>query len=116
MDVEPKRTVLTFYRVTKSHPPSDRDYVTRYERLGEPPADLPEEVRASWCAFSAFDTEEGAREQAKQVRGLGKYIVRYDIPEGAGIRCQQTLGPGHYDLWGDTEELKRYLTGFVANV
>jgi hypothetical protein len=71
VDAELGRTVYTFYRVTKTNPPTDRDYVTRFERLGEPPEDLPEEVRESWYAYSAFDSEDGAREQARQVRGLG---------------------------------------------
>lgn len=110
------RTRTVFYRVTKDNPPTDRDYVTRFERLGEPPADLPREVRESWSAHSAYDTIAGAREQALQVRGIGKYIFRYDIPVGTGLRWKQTLGPGHFDIWGDKEELKRCLTGYVADV
>ena len=110
------RPEQTFYRVTKENPPGDRDYRTRFEFKGEPPDDLPQEVRESWYAFTAYDTVEGARNQALQVRGLGKYIFRYDIPEGSNLRWKQTLGPGHYDIWGDKEELKRCLTGYVANV
>lgn len=37
----------TFYRVTKSKPPTDKDYVTRFERLGEPPEELSNELRRS---------------------------------------------------------------------
>lgn len=105
-----------FYRVTKTNPPTDKDYVTRYERLGEPPEDISEELRESYKAHTAFDTVEGARDQARQVPGIGKYIFRYDIPEDAKLIWKQTLGPGHYDIWGDKEELKRYLTGYVADV
>ncbi len=110
------RPARTFYRVTKTNPPTDKDYVTRFERLGEPPADLPADVKRSWYAFSAFDSVEGAREQALQVRGIGRYIFRYDIPEGCGVTWEQTLGPGHYDLRGDKEVLKRCVTGFVSDV
>lgn len=53
--------------------------------MGDPPADASEEKKRSWDALSAFDSEEGARRQAKQYTHLGKFIVRYDIPEGAGI-------------------------------
>lgn len=110
------RLVKTFYRATKTNPPTDRDYVLLAERKGPPSPDLPEEVRQSYYAFSAYDTIAGLKEQARQIRGMGRHICRYVIPEGAGITWKQTLAPGHYDLWGDKEELKRYLVGYVCDV
>ena len=74
------------------------------------------EERESWYAFSAYDSVEGARNQALQVRGIGKFIFRYEVPEGIGIRWKQTLFPGHYDLWGDKEILKACEAGYVADV
>lgn len=110
------RPVKTFYRVTKTNPPTERDYVTLAERKGDPPETLTEEARASWYAFSAYDTIDGARNQALQVRGIGRFIWRYDIPEDAGIRWAQTLFPGHYDLWGDKDVLRACEVGYVADV
>jgi hypothetical protein len=111
-----QRRVRSFYRVAKNYPPMDQDYVTRQERDGDPPAHLSREIRRSWDALSAYDSEEGARRQAQRFPKLGRFIVRYDVPEGAGVTWEQTLGPGHYDLRGDKDELKRYLAPFVAEV
>lgn len=55
-----ERAVKSFYRVTKSYPPTDADYQTRFDREGPAPSDLPPEIRESWDAYSAFDTPEGA--------------------------------------------------------
>jgi hypothetical protein len=107
---------MTFYRIAKTNPPTEKDYVTPFERRGAPPTDASDEVRESWYAFSAFDSIEGARNQALQVRGIGKFIFRYEIPEGIGITWKQTLGPGHYDLWGDKEILKSCEVGYVCDV
>ncbi len=64
--------------------------------------------------MSAFDTEEGARRQAKMFTHLGSLIARYDLPEDAGITWEQSGEPGHLDLRGDKEALKRCLTRVVA--
>ena len=106
----------SFYRIAKSYPPGDEEYLSLQERKGDPPADASAEVKRSWSALSAFDSEEGARRVAKKRPRLGSLIVRYDIPDGAGITWEKTLGPGHYDLRGDKDELKRYLTDFVVDV
>jgi len=106
----------SFYRVAKRFPPGDREYETRQERQGDPPADLPDEVKRSWDALSMFDSEEGARRAAERWPHLGRRIVRYDIPEGAGIAWEQSGLPGHYDVRGDKEVLKRCLADFVAEV
>lgn len=111
-----ERPVKTFYRAIKTIPPTDKDYVLLFERKGHPSPDLPEEVRNSYYAFSAYDNITGLQEQARRIRGMGRHIYRYDIPEGAGIVWKQTIAPGHYDLWGDKETLKQYLVGYVCDV
>lgn len=108
--------IRSFYRIVKKNPPTDRDYVTPQERRGDPPTELPEDQRRSWDALSFYDSEAGARAQAVQVPGIGKFIARYDIPLDAGITWEQTLGPGYYDLRGDTAEIKRYLTSYIVAV
>ena len=49
--------------------------------------------------------------QAINARGRrGNLIVRYDIPEGRGVTWEQgRRDPHHYDLYGDRDELRRYL-------
>lgn len=113
MDDKPVRS---FYRVAKRYPPDDRSYETSQEKRGDPPSEYPEEVKRSWDALSSWDSEEGARQAAVAAPRIGKVIVRYDIPEESGITWEQSMHPGHYDLRGDKEELKRYLTDVVAEV
>ncbi len=108
--------VRSFYRVAKRHPPDDREYRTPQDKHGDPPANKPDEEKRSWDGLSSFDSEEGARAAGQQFTHLGSLIVRYDIPEGAGITWTPSMEPGHYDLRGDKEVLKRYLTDIVAKV
>jgi len=107
--VQGKRT-FSVYRVAKRPQPTEREYLTPRDKLGDPPADATEEKKRSWDALSAFDTAEGARRQAEQYTHLGRYVVRYDIPEDSGLTWERSGEPGHLDLRGDAEELKRYLS------
>jgi len=108
--------VRSFYRAAKHYPPKDDAYLTLQDRKGDPPADYPEAVKRSWDALSAFDSEQGVREATEEAPHIGKLIVRFDVPEGAGVTWEQTGPPGHYDLRGDMGFLKRCLTDFVAKV
>jgi hypothetical protein len=108
--------IKSFYRVAKTNLPTDDDYMTPLECFGPPPDDLDPEQKKSWDAYSAFDTPEGAIKTARRFRRLGKYIFRYDIPEGAGLTSEQSIEPGHYDLRGDKEILKQCLVACVATL
>jgi antitoxin ParD1/3/4 len=77
---------------------------------------LLEEFRQSYYAFSAYDTVAALQQQIRQTRGMGRHIFRYDIPEESGITWMPSIAPGHYDLFGDGEELKHYLIGYVCDV
>ena len=46
---------------------------------------------------------------ARRFKRLGRYISRYDVPEGIELTWRQTIEPGHYDLRGDKEALRRCL-------
>lgn len=109
-------TVRSFYRIARVFPPADEEYWTLQERRGDPPENASGEVRRSWDALSAFDSEAGARRVARARSRLGTLIVRYDIPEGAAVTWEKTLGPGHYDLRGDVVEFKTYLADVVVDV
>ena len=109
--------VRSFFRVATAYPPPDADYLTARERGRTPALDASDQVRRSYDGLSAFDTEEAAKRIARRFKRLGTLIVRYDIPEGAGIGWEQSGGdPHHYDLFGDRKELKRYLSDEVARV
>jgi hypothetical protein len=106
----------TFYRATKRYPPTDKDYVTRQERLGDPPQDVDEEVRRSWDALSFFDSVEALEQQIRKIPAIGKHMRGYDVPEGIGITWEASGGPDHYDLRGDKEVLKKCLVECVGYV
>lgn len=108
--------VRSFYRIVRSDPPGDRDLQTHQDRRGDPPAEFPEDVKRSWDALSVFNTLEGARRAGEQAPHLGKFIARFDIPEGVGVTLEQTGEESHYDLRGDKEILMNCLTGVVARV
>lgn len=91
----------SFYRIARRYPPADEEYLSLQERKGDPPADASDEVKRSRSALSAFDSEAGARAMARKRPRLGTLIVRYDIPIGAAITWEKTLGPGHFDLRGE---------------
>lgn len=57
-----------------------------------------------------FDSEDGARE-ASLATGcrIGRFIVRYDVPEDSGITWQQYGPAGHFGLRGNIEILKSLL-------
>lgn len=109
-------TVKQFFRIAKRYPPGDDEYLTNADKQGPPSATLPDDVRRSWNALSAYDSEEGARRQAQRFPRLGAKIVRYDIPEGAAITWEKTFGPGHYDLRGDIDSLRSYLAEVEIDV
>jgi hypothetical protein len=116
--VSTPKIAASLYRIAKTYPPSDDEYQTALEKYGlAKPSDSPE-VHWARDKWSLFDTEENARAQAiKRKRRLGGLIVRCDIPVGAGIQWKRTFSAtGHYSLWGDKEELKSYLSDFVAEV
>lgn len=118
MEARPART---FYRATKRYPPTDKDYITRQERLGDPPEDEDEEVRRSWDAYSFFDNVAALEQQIREVPAIGRHMCRYDIPEGCGITWEESsnLRPGHFDIRGDKEVLKECLVervGYVDDV
>lgn len=101
---------IRLYRVAKMFPPGDREYLSPQQLGRKPRPDLSEEVRRSWDAISCWDSEEGARKIGLQFPNAGSLIVRYDIPvESQNLQWEQTIEPGHYDLRGDMDELKRYL-------
>lgn len=95
----------SFFRLVKSWPPTLRDYRTKHDKWGLPPAGLTEEERIGWFGLSSYDPEDGAREQARTNPGLGRYIARYDIPQSSGIECTKTFGRGHWTLSGPADEL-----------
>jgi hypothetical protein len=88
-----------FFRVVHENPPSLAD-VTSPEALGKPYTHPDSSLRYLWSGISCYATEAQARRNARRFRSHGDYIAVIRIEEGAPIRVEKTLGPGHYTLWG----------------
>lgn len=108
---------VTLYRVFKRAEPDDEFYLTPQEAYGDPPEDAPESTRRAWNAWSFYTSEAGARLCGMEHTHLGGRIVRFHIPEGAGIEWDEPDEEGHTNVRGNKEELKLYRDAdYVAKV
>jgi len=93
-----------FYRVVVTDPPTEADFLSDRAR-GKPPPRTPELLRL-WDGLSVMDTEEGAREIARNFPANGAFIAALAIPNNSPIRYERTLRrPGHYTIWGEAAAL-----------
>jgi hypothetical protein len=104
----------TFYWFARSFPPGSDEYRTKREKSGEPPSSASDEVKRSYEAPSAFDSEENTRLKhqdlsSKGQQALGTRIDRSHVPEGAGLTWEGSFGAGHYSLFGNLEDLAKFL-------
>ena len=93
-----------YYRVVHENPPSVEDVMSP-EAIGEPFVHADPSRRRLWDGLSCYATEAQARRNARRFRSHGAYIAVIRIEDGARIRVERTLGPGHYTLWGDPAEI-----------
>ena len=96
-------------RAAERYPPANREYRTPAAKGRQLPPDASEEHRRSWDALSAWDTLEAAMKVARRSLSA-RFVVCFDIPEDGGVRYEPSGPPGHFDIRGDLDELKRYLT------
>ena len=102
-------TTKRLYRAAERHPPYDREYRPPALRNRPLPENATDGQRRSWDALSAWDTPEGAINASRTMRSAS-CIVCYDIPENCGVVYEPSGDPGHFDIRGDYEELKRYVS------
>lgn len=105
MEAKTKR----LYRAAERYPPANREYRSSAAKGRQPPPDASEELLRSWDALSAWDTPEAALRVARGSVSA-RYVVCFEIPDDCGVIYEQSGEPGHFDIRGDMEELKGYLT------
>ena len=100
----------TFYRVVRSNPPTEADFLSDRERGRPEPADV--RLLRLMDGLSVFDSEDRARGKAVRYPSLGSFIAALDIPAGDDrFRFERTTtSRGHYTLWGDPATLQRLVT------
>lgn len=97
--------IRTFYRVTRSDPPTYRDS-TSFAMLGRPLANPTPERLRRWQGLSVFTTIEQAREKARHAPLMGSFIARLEIRPDESIRVERTTSSaGHFTIWGTPDDI-----------
>jgi hypothetical protein len=97
-------TTRTLVRVVHSNPPMLADF-TSPAASGEEFVHPDPSRRRLWDGLSFHATEAQARRNARRFRSHGDYLAIVRVEDGAPIRVERTLGPGHYTVWGDPAEI-----------
>ena len=97
--------MATFYRIVKTDPPTEADFLS-YRALGIPLRRDTPELRRSWEGVSVYDTMEAALAIVVQFPRIGRFIAELSLAENGPVRFEQTsVNPRHYDLWGDASDM-----------
>jgi len=97
--------VATFYRIVKSDPPAESDFLS-YRALGRPLLRDTPSQRRSWEGVSVTSTIDAARALAARAPSLGRFIAILELTETGPVRFGQTGGVRqHYDLWGESGDM-----------
>jgi hypothetical protein len=93
------------YRVTRKNPPVRRDFLSNEAKGRRPLSDDPTYLDR-WRGISVYDTKEWAREQARGLPAMGRFLAELWVPVDSPIRCEQTgRDPHHFTLWAASEVL-----------
>ncbi len=106
------RMAYTFYRIVRTDPPTERDFLSHHA-LGRRPVNPTPEVLAHWDGVSVYEREDQARGLARRRPWLGTYLAELRIPDGAPIRIHAWGSKGHYTLWADPGILNSCVTRVV---
>jgi hypothetical protein len=91
----------TFFRITRSNPPTLNDFLSNTARRRRPPRRDARTLRL-WDGVSVFDTEDSARRQAQRIPAIGGYIAAVQFPAAGPVHYEQTGNdPHHYTVWAD---------------
>ena len=93
------------------NPPTEADFQSNAAR-SRAPRGVELTQPELWTGLSVFDTEARARARAQQFPQLGTYIAALRITSVDPVTVKQTLGSGHYTIWGRPE----IILALVSNV
>src|SRR4051812_37997397 len=116
MDLERERdAVRRFYRVVKTDPPTERDFMS-YAALGKiPRPGSSAAILRSWQGVSVWETEAQARAVARQFPRSGGFVAALEIAVGSATRSERSgKQEGHCDLFGAPRELLASVVAVVA--
>lgn len=91
----------SLFHIIKHVTPIPTDFLSGAQKGQKKPSD-PERERY-WHGFSAFDTLEGARDQAWRYRKLGEFIAEIAVVGIMGVQYEQSFGAGYYTIWAEPD-------------
>lgn len=100
----------------QSNPPSERDFLPN-KALGKPePKRADIEMLELWATgLSVFDSEARARRLAATFPALGRFIAELHVSDDdERVTCRQTMGKGHFTLWGSAEDVLAHVASVIA--
>jgi hypothetical protein len=99
--------VPTFYRIVKTNPPTEADFLSHAARGLPLRRDTPES-RRSWERVSVYDSLERARSIVARFPAIGAFIAELEIePDGSVAYEQSGDDPHHFDVDGPPDRLLR---------
>jgi hypothetical protein len=102
----------TFYRITRTDPPTLWDFRSAKDRGRREPESA--EERRLWDGISVYATEAQARRKARSLPLLGRFIAAVVLSEDDSVRVERTLSTaGHHTLWGDAALLLERVESWV---
>jgi hypothetical protein len=106
--------VPTFYRIVRTDPPTEADFLS-FHALGRPLRNPTPETRRMWEGVSVQSTQESARSLTALSPRLGQFIAVMDVAPGGPIRFEQTTRVvTHYTLWGTPAAMLATVRSVVA--
>ena len=94
----------TFWRIVRTNPPAERDFLSN-EAQGVPPRDDDPETLRLWSGISMYATRTQARRTAITYPFLGRFLAEVRLSDNTGIQWERTRGRGHYTIWGEARIL-----------
>lgn len=102
----------TFFRVVRSQHPSWVDFLSNQVR-DQPPRGPEMGDPLEWVGISVFDDVAIARQLARDVPVLGRYVAELRITEVAPVLIRPSTGPRHCTLVGGAGVLFRTVVRVV---
>lgn len=105
---------MIVYRIVRSNPPTDFDFLSHQARGIKLRQSTPELDRIS-TGLSVTLAFEDAEALVRQRPHLGKFIAAFELPESGEYTLEQTgKSKGHYTLWCEPELLASCLVAVTA--
>ena len=102
----------TLYRAIRSQHASWADFLSNLVR-DQPPRGPELADPLEWAGISVFDDLEVARQRARDVPVLGRYVAELRIPGDAPVLIRPSVGEHHWTLVGGAGVLFRCVVRVV---